>query len=142
MTVKQMPRPDRTGVRLRKVNAMSFAKLIDLLLDGAYTMQELAEKTGLHPLTVGKYCYALHKEGAIHVGEWTTDSMGRHLVRIYIMGRGPDAKRPKATPAERQRRVRARAKAAKMIAVTTGRMVVKQVANGRLRFDRIEEKAA
>lgn len=46
-----------------KVNAMSQAQLIKLLLDGDRTCAELADESGLHYVTVLEYCRELHKAG-------------------------------------------------------------------------------
>ncbi len=71
-----------------KVNAMSQAQLIKLLLDGTHTCTELAEATGLHYVTVLHYCRELHKAGAAHIHMWEKDSRGRDLLKVYKLGQG------------------------------------------------------
>lgn len=92
--------------QIRKINAMTQARLIEAMLDGTLTCQELAEHTGLHYVTVLQYTRELHKAGAAHICQWEADSRGRHLIRVYKIGRGKDAKRPRMTSAQRQARTR------------------------------------
>lgn len=91
---------------IRKINAMTQARLIEAMLDGTLTCQELAEHTGLHYVTVLQYTRELHRAGAAHICQWDADSRGRHLIRVYKIGRGRDARRPRMTSAERQARTR------------------------------------
>lgn len=120
-----------------KVNAMSQAHLIRALLVGDMTLSELAEETGLHYVTVREYCSALHKAGAAHIARWEPDARGRHIIKVYRLGQGKDATRPKMTQSERQARLRARKRAAEMLSVTTGRAAYVQAGNGRLRYEAV-----
>lgn len=103
--------PKRAMRRVVKINALSQAQLIKLLLEGTYTCAELAEMTGLHYVTVLQYTRELHRAGAAHIFSWEKDSRGRDLAKIYKLGRGRDAKRERLTQAQRQARVRAKRKA-------------------------------
>lgn len=122
-----------------KVNAMSQAQLIKLLLDGDRTCQELSEESGLHYVTVLQYCRELHKAGAVHITRWDKDIRGRDILKIYKLGEGKDAKRQKLTPAQRQERVRNKRKAHEQVLVTQGRGRYVQSANGLLRFEAIHQ---
>lgn len=104
-----MPRhvPYTGGKTLRKINAFTQGVLIELMLDGLYDCHELAERTGLHYVTVQGYCRELHRAGACYIGHWNADSRDRDTIKIYKIGRGTDAKRRKLTPAQRQARTRA-----------------------------------
>ena len=104
-----------------KVGAMSYAKLIRSLMDGTRTLQELAEETGLHYLTVAQYCAALHREGAIHICMWEKDSLNRDAIKVYQLGIGKDARRQRMTSAERQQRTRDKRKHRDMIHATSRR---------------------
>lgn len=106
-----MEAPTRTPRRVVRVNALSQAQLIKLLLEGAYTCAELAEMTGLHYVTVLQYTRELHRAGAAHISSWEKDWRGRDLIKIYKLGQGRDAKRDRLTHAQRQARVRAKRKA-------------------------------
>lgn len=123
---------------LMKINAYSQAQLVSNLLDGDLTCAELAEVTGLHYVTVLEYCRELHRARAARIVRWEPDSRGYATVKVYKLGRGMDAPRPKLTPAQRQARHRERVKAMQAAAVTAGRGQWVQSANGRLRFERIE----
>ena len=50
-----------------KVNAMAYAHLVELMLDGTHSCQELARATGLHYVTVLDYTRAMHRAGAAHI---------------------------------------------------------------------------
>lgn len=93
-------------VRVIKVNALAYAHMIRLLLDGLYTLQEIAEQTGLHYVTVCQYTRELHRVGAAHICSWQTDRRDRDALKIYKIGLGSDAKRRKLSAKERQRRHR------------------------------------
>ena len=85
--------PTTKGRQVIKVNAMSQAALIKLLLDGTRSCRELAEETGLHYVTVLQYTRELHKAKAVHIAEWHPDARGRDMIKIYKIGKGADTKR-------------------------------------------------
>ena len=99
-----MAPPLNKGRRIVKINAMSQAKLIALMLDGVYTCEQLAEETGLHYVTVLQYTRELHRAKAAHISSWEKDSRGREAIKVNQIGRGRDAKREKLTAAQRQAR--------------------------------------
>lgn len=94
-----------------KVGAMSYAQLILAMLDGCLNCQELAEATGLHYVTVLEYTRALHKAGVAHIAAWEPDVLGRHTIKVYKLGKGKDAKRPKLKASEKQAAYKKRQKA-------------------------------
>jgi hypothetical protein len=107
--------PNTRGRRLIKINAITQAHLILLLLDGDRTCEELAEETGLHYVTVLQYTRELHRAGAAHIVRWEKDSRERDSLKVYKLGRGKDAKRAKLSASERQVRLRARKKMATLL---------------------------
>lgn len=102
--------PNHKGKRMIKINAISYAKLVALMLDGTYDCKELAEITGLHYVTVLHYTREMYKEGACHIGSWNKDDRGRDLRIVYKIGKGKDAKRNTMTRNERAARYRAKKK--------------------------------
>lgn len=100
---------------VRKINAITQARLIKLLLEGIYTCEQLAEETGLHYVTVLQYTRELHRAGAAHISSWEKDNRGRDVIKVYKLGEGRDAKRQKMTPAERQAKYRAKTRHLGMI---------------------------
>ncbi len=118
-----------------KINALTQARLIRLLLDGAYTCSELAEETGLHYVTVLEYTRELHRAGAAHICMYEKDSRGRDALKVYKLGVGRDAKRSKLTQVERsaRRRDAIRKRNDDRVMMGQGRYV--KAANGRLRFE-------
>lgn len=98
--------PYTGGKTLRKINAFTQGVLIELMLDGLYDCHELAERTGLHYVTVQGYCRELHRAGACFIDHWNPDSRDRDAIKVYKIGRGTDAKRRKLTSAQRQARTR------------------------------------
>lgn len=91
---------------LRKINAIAQAQLILHMLDGDLSCAELAEATGLHYVTVLQYARELYRAGAAHIARFEADDRGRHIVKIYKIGRAKDAKRVRLTSAQRQARRR------------------------------------
>ena len=134
-----MPMPahlvgSRKGRRVLKVNAMSYAKLLRLLMDGGYTLQELADETGLHYLTVCDYTTAMYKEKVLHIAGWAPDARGRVCCKVYKLGEGKDAKRNPLTKAQRQAKRREKLKLINMNAVLAGQGAFAARQNGRIAF--------
>jgi len=120
-----------------KINALTQARLVRLLIDGERDCRELAEETGLHYVTVLHYCRELHKAGAVHICAWHQDVRGLETLRIYKIGVGKDVKpRRKLSDVERQRRYRHSLKARQTALVTAGVARFVQSRNGQLRFER------
>lgn len=90
-----------------KVNALSYAHMVKLMLEGLYTVKELAEQTGLHYVTVCQYSRELHRVGAAHICAWQPDARDKDAIKIYKIGQGKDAKRRRLSATEKQRRYRA-----------------------------------
>jgi len=93
-----------------KVNAMSFALLIKELLEQSYTCAELAERTGLHYVTVLNYTRELHKAKAVHISAWRMNERRQYVLKVYGIGHMSDAEKPRQalTPAQRAQRYRAK----------------------------------
>ena len=109
--------PNNKSKRIIKINAITQAHLIKLLLDGVYNCQELADETGLHYVTVLQYTRELHRAGAAHICRWEKDSRGRDIKKVYKLGEGRDTKRQKQTPGQRQANCRAREATARLLGV-------------------------
>lgn len=107
--------PSTKGMRIKKINAFTQARLIRLMFDGDLNCQELAEETGLHYVTVLEYTRELHRAGAAFIHHYEKDSRDRDAIKVYKLGIGKDAKRGKLTAAERQARVRKRKQQAKLL---------------------------
>lgn len=106
-----------------KINALSYAKMIAALIQCPATVQELAEETGLHHLTVAIHVRALYKEKVIRIGGWDHDSMGRQQIKVWAWGKGEDApKREPKTNAQIKRRARARRKQREMARLMAGQL--------------------
>ena len=110
--------PNKVGRRIVKINALTQAHLIKLLLDGDRTCQELAEETGLHYVTVLQYTRELHRAGAAYISHYEKDVRGRDMLKVYKIGKGRDAKRGKMSSAERQTRLRQRKRMATLLGIT------------------------
>ena len=98
--------PTHKGRTVMRISALTQARLINLLIDGMLSCEELAAETGLHLLTVQKYTAALRREGACYIDHWEKDVLGRDSIRIYKIGRAPDKARAKMTGAARAKRHR------------------------------------
>ena len=118
MTNRPTP-PSQKGKRMIKINAITQAHLIKLLLEGTYTCQELANETGLHYVTVLQYTRELHRAGAAHISGWEKDPRGRDLAKIYKLGEGNDKRRHRKSDAEKQVAYRAKKKQIKLMEMLT-----------------------
>jgi hypothetical protein len=129
--------------RIIKVGALTLARLLRLLLDGSRDCRELAEDSGLHYVTVLRYCREMHLARAAHIAEWRQDDLGRHVVKVYKVGNKPDAKRPPAlSGVQKAERYRERRRAKQLQLVVAGAGRLEQAANGRVRFASNERKDA
>ncbi len=108
--------PNNKNKRIIKINAITQARLIKLLLEGTYNCQELADETGLHYVTVLQYTRELHRMKAAHITAWEKDTRGRDVIKVYKLGEGRDAKRQKLSPADRQRAYRTKKRMQYMLA--------------------------
>jgi predicted ArsR family transcriptional regulator len=122
--------PNNKGKRVIKVNAITQAQLIKLLLEGTYTCVELAEMTGLHYVTVLQYTRELHRAGAAHICAWEKDVRGRDILKIYKLGAGRDAKRQRMTEAQKQARYRAKIQAARLLHAMAGQSSIAAISEG------------
>lgn len=111
--------PSQKGKRIIKINAITQAQLIKLLLDGTYTCQELANETGLHYVTVCQYTRELHRAGAAHIAGWEKDRRGCDVAKIYKLGEGSDKRRQRKSDAQKQAAYRAKKKQLKLINALT-----------------------
>ena len=95
-----------------KVNALSFAHLVKEMLAGEYTCEELAERTGLHYVTVLHYTREMHKAGAAYICAWRMNHRKQYVLKVYGIGNRDDARKPRAalTPAQRTQKYRAKLK--------------------------------
>ena len=109
--------PTNKGKRIIKINAITQAHLIKLLLEGDYTCQELADETGLHYVTVLQYTRELYRAGAAYLVRWDKDSRGRDVLKVYKLGVGRDTKRARMTDAQKQARYRAKDQMARLLGV-------------------------
>lgn len=96
-----------------KMGAVLYAQMCALMLQGDLTCQELADETGLHLVTVYQYTREMHRFGAAHIVRYEPDVRGRHIVKIYKLGKGKNAPRITMTPAERTARYRYKLRAIK-----------------------------
>lgn len=91
------------------------------MLEGAYTCQQLADRTGLHYVTVLRYTRELYRARAAYICTWEKDKRGRDNNKVYKIGMGFDAKRIKLSAAERQRRHRSKVRNIRLINAFGGR---------------------
>ena len=124
--------------KINKINAISQAQLIKLLMEGTHTCKELATATGLHYATVLQYCRELHEADAAHICMWEKDQYGRDLLKVYKLGPGVDKRRRKMSAAERQQRYRDKIKQMQMNKVIAGEAEYVPAANGRLRYQELK----
>jgi len=91
-----------------KVNHTVMAQTMMMLRAGPVTAQSVATKTGVHIVTAQDWLRALKKQGAVYIGSWLPDSLGRDAIPVYELGNEPDEPRRKLSRAEIARRYRQR----------------------------------
>lgn len=96
---------------MQKVNQEIYAKLIKFLMNNDATLSQIADKTGLHVITVGNLMQTFRKHKLVHICEWDMDRLGRDQTMVIRWGAGKDVKRFKMSGRDRQRLCRARKKA-------------------------------
>ena len=108
------PNNRHRGRKITKVGAISYAHLIKNMIPGDLTCEELAEETGLHLTTVYQYTREMYLVGAAHIARFEPDARGRHIIKIYRLGEGQDAKHVRVSPKVRSQRYRAKLQAQRM----------------------------
>ena len=88
---------------MQKVNQEIYAKLIKYLINNDATLSQIADKTGLHVVTVGNLMKTFRKHKLVHICEWNTDRLGRDQTMVIRWGEGKDVKRFRMSGRERQR---------------------------------------
>jgi hypothetical protein len=71
-------------------------------------------------VTVYQYTRELRRFGAAHITRYEPDARGRHIVKIYKLGKGKDASRVSMTPSERTARYRNKLRAIKEANIFAG----------------------
>jgi hypothetical protein len=102
-----------------KVNAMSFAHLVRELLAGEFTCEELADRTGLHYVTVLNYTREMYKTKAVHICGWRMNDHRMYVKKVYKVGERQDAAKPRQPMTRAQRSLRYREKKKAASACTT-----------------------
>lgn len=98
-----------------RVNAIAIAEMLKAAQEGIYTSWELVDISGLSINTVRGYMNVLHKAGVVHVCDWEEDSRGIRTRKVYKLGKGKDAIKPKLSEQEVNRRYREKIKAMKLM---------------------------
>lgn len=74
--------------------ALCWAKMIGMLLEGHVSVYDIVDETGFHRGTVDAYLRALRRECPMHRDGWQTDRWGRSTTPTWRIGRGTDAPKP------------------------------------------------
>lgn len=94
--------------------------MLQALLDGPHTYEELAEVCGLHVQTIRRWLVPFRRpttdghDRLVRIAEWRPDKLGITRRPAFAWGSARDAKRTPLSNAERQRRVRQRRKMARL----------------------------
>jgi hypothetical protein len=106
-----------------KVNALSFGLMLKYMIEHPNcSNHEIAEHTGLHFGTAGKWLRAWHKLGIVHISAWDNNAYGRPRIKLYTFGAGKDVKPAIKSRKDIARSYRARRKARELHQAVTGRI--------------------
>lgn len=86
-----------------KLNAVMFAMMLEDLLAGPCTAQDIAQHTGMNILTVQRTFRQMYARKVVHISGWEQDAQSRWVIRVFSLGAGKDKKRP-PPKSEAQRR--------------------------------------
>ena len=100
--------------KVSRPNAIAYAELVKALLEGGYTMRELADQCGLHYVTVTAVIRAMHARSVVHISGWEPDRRGNLSVRVYSLGKGSDAAKKLKAKTDVQRAFRERKRRARL----------------------------
>lgn len=92
-----------------RVTHMVFAMLMEELMTGACTSQQLSDYTGLGIDSTRKVVSALRARKVIHITGWEMNASNRPMIASYSLGQGADAQRPRKSRTQVVREYRARA---------------------------------
>jgi hypothetical protein len=76
--------------KIHKVNQEAYAVLIRELMENPSTSHELAEVSGLHPVTVQNVMRTFRRHKIVHVAAWEANNR----TAVWALGKGRDAKKP------------------------------------------------
>ncbi len=92
-------------------NALAIRNLIEALMTAPHTYHELMDASGLHDRTIRAFLVPFRKAPRmVYIAAWHPDPRGYPTRPAFMWGNRPDARRTPMSNAERQRRVRQRAK--------------------------------
>jgi hypothetical protein len=91
---------------IHKVNQEAYAVLIKELMQHPCTPQDLADVSGLHPLTVRDLMRTFRRHKIVHIAAWEANNR----TAVWSLGKGRDAKKPTKTRAQIAADYRARKK--------------------------------
>jgi len=95
-----------------KLNGVMFAMMLEDLMTGPSTAQQLADYTGMSLITVQRTLRVMHRRGVVHIAAWDEDARGAKTRRSFALGHGKDARKPPPiSKAEKNRRYKAKAMA-------------------------------
>lgn len=91
-----------------RLNHLTFTLLLEELLSGPTTVPSLVEHCGMSHRYICQLLRTMHAKKVVHVSGWEKDSIGRVGVKVFALGAGKDAPRPRKPRAEVNRDYRMR----------------------------------
>lgn len=77
------------------LNAITYAGMMRMLMDGEYMRNEIAIKTGLHAHTVCRYVEWLHKKKVVYICDWRQNPVNNNWIPVYTLNTDGEADVPK-----------------------------------------------
>lgn len=111
--MKPTPPNNAGGTRVTVGYYNVWARVLKVMLDGTFSLKEIAAKTSIDYETLRPLINELRKNGVVYIESWRRDTKNRQSIAVYQLGIGVDAKkRPARTGVERTRAYKQRQRAA------------------------------
>lgn len=107
------------------LNAVTYSRMLRLLVDGEYTRHELAKETGLHTETTCRYVKEMHKRKLVYVCGWKRNRVNGNWAPVYTFSveETADASKPPIQGRQiNERNYRAKLKERKLLHMMAGRI--------------------
>jgi hypothetical protein len=86
-----------------RLGSLMFTLTMERLMQSPASNYDLADHTGMHYITVSRLMRMMHARKVVHVAAWVKSPRTRYIERVWALGSGMDAERPKRDRSEYNR---------------------------------------